>query len=81
MKKASDLLKLTPAKLKKMSKKEVHEGYAIIMARMLLDFYVAASNVEPPIETMKALQEFIAKWVSQHIKRPNPDWEPGDCGK
>lgn len=81
MKTVCDLLKLTPTQLKKMPKQQVHEGYAVIMARMLMDFYVDVSNKDPPIETMKDLQEFIAKWLSKHIKRPHPEWESGDCGK
>jgi hypothetical protein len=81
MKKASDLLKLTPTELKRMPKKEVHKGYLIIMAKVLMDFYIEASNKEPSIETVKDLQEFIAKWLSKHIKQPHKDWNPGDCGK
>jgi hypothetical protein len=59
----------------------VHEGYAILMARMLMEFYVDVSNAESSIETMRDLQGFIAKWVAKHLKRPHSEWQPGDCGK
>ena len=77
----SDLLNLSPKQLKKMSKQDVHTGYAIILAHMLKGFYIDCSEKEPQVETVEELDQFIATWLSDHIKQPHEEWQPGDTGK
>lgn len=67
--------------LKKMSKQNVHEGYKKIISQMLHDFYMEATQLEKPIQTVKELLDFIQLFISLHILPPNQDWKPGDQGK
>jgi hypothetical protein len=79
-----NLLNLSAAQLKNMSKQEVHEEYKNVLGFMLMDFYIECSNHFDSGNdiTMQQLTDYIAKWLDKKIiKKPHKEWNPGDEGK
>jgi len=60
------------------SRLEQHEEYKKVLAQLLHDFFVQSYNLEPPIKSVKDLNEFIAKFIIERIKTPQEEWNTGE---